>query len=46
MAQLLKRLVILASLLLAGCAGGGQSTPVSLPLATHQPTFIFVYTDN
>lgn len=46
MARLLKSLVILASLLLASCAGAGQSTPVALPLATHQPTFIFVYTDN
>ena len=48
MSRLFKGLLALLAVILAGCAGGQQTTAplVSLPLATGQPTFFFFYTDN
>ena len=46
MSRLFKGLIAMLSLILVGCTGGQQTTSVSLPLATNQPTFIFFYTDN
>lgn len=46
MSRLFKGLIALFGLILAGCTSGQQVAQVALPLATNQPTFIFVYTDN
>lgn len=46
MSQLFKGLIALLGVILVGCTSGQQTTSVSLPLATNQPTFIFFYTDN
>lgn len=46
MNMFLSSLVALLGLIMVGCTSGGQSSPVSLPLSTSQPTLIFFYTDN
>jgi len=46
MSQLFKNLIAVLGLLLVGCSSAVQTTQVSLPLATTQPTFMFFYTDN
>lgn len=46
MTKFLKGLFAVFGVILVGCTSGGQSSPVSLPLSTSQPTFIFFYTDN
>jgi hypothetical protein len=46
MSKLFKSLIALLGLVLIGCSSGVQTTTVSLPISTTQPTFMFFYTDN